>query len=283
LIRDAVVAYPVKYPCGARDELLKSEPIKSTGEAFLRLHEQALDSFQKEAYDAGQDSHLACQGSVEAAHTAFAGASFSGSGDAPLSQSIAEKRAVRHEMEIRRRALDAATLASRSVEACRHLRSLPEWDLAGTVALYAALGGEVDPAVVLPAATGKRLVFPRMEGTRRILTFHAASGLDALVPGRHGVLEPIPDADTAVPLGAIDLFVVPAVAFDTAGRRLGRGQGYYDATLSAARPEAVRVGLAFDWQVVAALAADPWDEGMDVVVTDEKVLRTGRRSDTRMA
>ncbi len=73
----------------------------------------------------------------------------------------------------------------------------------------------------------------------------------------------------------IDLVIVPGLAFDTAGNRLGRGGGYYDRFLRRLRRSATTVGLAFDAQIVDAVPADDRDFGMDIIVTDRRVCRTG--------
>jgi 5-formyltetrahydrofolate cyclo-ligase len=75
-----------------------------------------------------------------------------------------------------------------------------------------------------------------------------------------------------VDLSDIDLFVIPGLAFDASGGRLGRGRGYYDATLLAAGPRAARVGLAFDFQVVTAVPAFEHDARVAALATEERWL-----------
>jgi 5-formyltetrahydrofolate cyclo-ligase len=87
------------------------------------------------------------------------------------------------------------------------------------------------------------------------------------------VREPPPDLP-AVPLSEIELVLVPGVAFDGSGRRLGRGRGHYDATLAALSPAAVRIGLAFELQIVAAVPCEPHDMPLDAIVTERRVLVT---------
>ena len=182
---------------------------------------------------------------------------------------MSERRAALPEQE--RRALSAA--------AAIRLLALPELaDVRGrTVAGYAAAKGELDPDAVLVAlaGAGAALAYPRVAAEAPPLRFHRAE-LGALVPGRFGLLVPAASA----PEGAasdLDVVIVPGLAFDGEGRRLGFGGGYYDrAFAAAAGPEikrAARIGVAYDFQIVARCPAGDDDAPVDVVVTDARVLR----------
>jgi 5-formyltetrahydrofolate cyclo-ligase len=114
---------------------------------------------------------------------------------------------------------------------------------------------------------GKRVLYPRTVGT--ILEFVAVESLEALEESRFGICEPL--SGEAVPLAAIDLLVLPGVAFDDKGIRLGYGLGCYDRTLAAVdRPPLV--GLAYDFQVVTSLPREEHDIPVDFVVTERKIL-----------
>lgn len=88
---------------------------------------------------------------------------------------------------------------------------------------------------------------------------------EELVTGHFGILEPL----GATWPGEIDTVLVPGLAFDLAGNRLGFGAGYYDRFLDESRPLQV-IGVGFDWQVVSQLPAEPHDIAMDWVVTDRR-------------
>ena len=155
---------------------------------------------------------------------------------------------------------------------------LPEVGAARTVALYQALPTEPGTGELWRAlaARGVRTVFPRIVKGTRLLAFGAADGEADLLPGPMGIREPAPGRDVA--LDAIDLFVVPGVAFDLAGWRLGYGGGYYDTTLAHVREEAPRVGVCFDGELLESLPAEAHDAPVDVVVTDARTIRPhGRR------
>jgi 5-formyltetrahydrofolate cyclo-ligase len=194
---------------------------------------------------------------------------------------VEQKRALRRETGRARAELPEPVRRQRAAEACARLLAMPELaDLAGrTIAGYVALTGkgELDPAPALEAmaARGARVAYPRVDRPDAPLTFHPADR-QALVPGRFGVLEP-PAGAPAVPAAGLDLVVVPGVAFDGDGRRLGFGGGFYDRTFAdlalagARRPPLV--GLCFDLQVLARCPAGPDDVRVDAVVTEARVLR----------
>jgi 5-formyltetrahydrofolate cyclo-ligase len=138
-----------------------------------------------------------------------------------------------------------------------------------TVALYAPKGSEVGTWLVDEhvRAAGGRVVYPRIADDARVLEFHEVAP-EQLVASRFGLREPRIDWRNHVGLIEIDTFVVPGLAFDRAGGRVGWGHGHYDATLAAAAPTAVRIGLAFECQLVDHVDRDPHDLAMHYVVTE---------------
>jgi 5-formyltetrahydrofolate cyclo-ligase len=149
-----------------------------------------------------------------------------------------------------------------SDQACAALQT---WLLAHpalrTIAVYSPLPGEVDLSPVLTRLPEIDWVYPKIIGHH--LTFHAG---DRLLPGAHGILEP--HADTPeIPLGKIDAFICPGLAFDPRGGRLGRGRGFYDRMLANARPDAIKLGVCFEIQWVADTFPEPHDILMDRVIS----------------
>ena len=189
-----------------------------------------------------------------------------------MTSASAEKRALRERLIAVRAGLPPMIRESASRAIAARVADLPAWRHARTVALHAPLGAEVDTAELarLAEGAGKRIAWPRIASPGPALEF-ACCASGALIPGPARALEPPPSAPS-IPLDAIDLFVVPGVAFDARGGRLGRGRGHYDATLGLIRPGAGRVGLAFDEQVVDHVPTEPHDVPLDAVVTGSRVL-----------
>ncbi len=175
----------------------------------------------------------------------------------------------------RRLALTAVEVAEGSRAVARHVLELPEVQRAELVALYAALGNEIDTGPIAEelSARGTRLCYPRLDDADPLLRFHEApAGVPLPRLGKHRVREP----DAGWPLVAareIPVIVIPGVGFCAGGMRLGRGGGHYDRLLASA-PGALRVALAYDFQVVQELPTDPCDEPIDVLVTETGVRRT---------
>lgn len=142
-----------------------------------------------------------------------------------------------------------------------------------TIALYAPKGTEVDTARIdaFARARGLRVVYPRVVDGSKLLAFHDAP-VDALEAGHFGLREPRADAPT-IELPAITAFMVPGLAFDRAGGRIGWGRGFYDVTLAAANPQALRIGLAFECQLIDEVPRDPHDIHLHYVVTEAAIYR----------
>lgn len=169
----------------------------------------------------------------------------------------------------------AAPSRSDSSAACSRLASLPEVTAAGCVALFASLPDEPStrPLFEMLRAQKKRRLLPRATSGGE-LEFFEVAGWEDLSPGRYGVFEP-PDSGAVVGLEGADVIVVPGVAFDALGGRLGRGGGYYDRALAAAQGALV-VGLALERRVIEEVPRGELDRLVDVVVTERRVLSRER-------
>lgn len=142
------------------------------------------------------------------------------------------------------------------------------------VALYAAMRGEVGTDLIRTRclAAGVHLYYPRVMDDGELSFFRHREG-DGWVPGRFGIREPRPLPGDEGARGGFDLVVVPGLAFDSRGRRLGQGFGCYDRFLAALGGTAVTVGLAFTRQLVPEVPVDAWDVPVDAVVTEDGVIR----------
>ncbi len=136
------------------------------------------------------------------------------------------------------------------------------------VAAYVAMGDEADPHLLLQelARRGCTFAFPRVVEKTAPLAFHHRAPDRDLIRSPFGVLEPAPDWPQAEPA----IFLVPLLAFDAAGTRLGYGGGFYDRTL-AALPGARAIAIAYAGQEVPALPRDAHDHPLDAVITEAGV------------
>jgi 5-formyltetrahydrofolate cyclo-ligase len=195
---------------------------------------------------------------------------------------IEEKRSLRRVMAARRAGLSADEGRARSATASLRLVGLPELALGQgrTVSGYVAMRGELDPAAALDAAraAGAAVALPRISAEPPRLRFHRVEPGAGLVPGRWGTVEPDAATCPELALEGIDVMIVPGLAFDAEGRRVGYGGGYYDEAGGRVRDAGgVLVGLAYDFQIVDRCPAGDGDVPVDLVVTDSRVLRPTAR------
>ncbi len=190
------------------------------------------------------------------------------------------KTTLRRAILERRDRLPAQEIRRRSAAACSRLHSLPEFQAAGTVMVFMTFRSEIDtvPTIQRALADGKRLAAPRVDQARRALEARALRDLEHdLAPGVYGIPEPGEHCPPVDP-EQIELVLVPAAVWGEDGYRIGYGAGYYDRFLPRARL-ALRVGLGFEMQVVPQVPHDEHDLPVDVLVTDARVRRFGRRAE----
>ena len=164
----------------------------------------------------------------------------------------------------------AAVAASR---ACDILASCTEFERFKAVAFYCAIDGELDvhPAFVRALERGKHCFLPRCTDSQQV-EFVEVMEWESLRSGRYGIREPVGEAEGLPSEGA--LVLVPGVAFDRDGNRLGMGRGYYDRTFGpGAFAGSALMGVGFDWQLVDRVPKGPTDRGMDFILTERGVLR----------
>ena len=137
-----------------------------------------------------------------------------------------------------------------------------------TISAFAALPGEPDLLPLLAEFPDRQWIFPRIENERLILHPVADPSSD-LLPGAFGIREPSP-ALPVIDATEIDAFLCPGLAFDQQGGRLGRGRGFYDRLLARARPRALKLGIAFPFQLVADTFPEPHDIRMNEVLAGEE-------------
>jgi len=165
-----------------------------------------------------------------------------------------------------------------SAAACAILRSQEVWQSAGSVLFYSVLSGELDlsPLMAEAACGGKVVALPKYDPAMACYTPYRIERPEVeLVPGAFGILEPLAEAP-ALALKQLDLALVPGLAFDCGGRRLGRGKGHYDRLLAAVT--GVRCGVAFDQQIVVNVPVEPHDILMNFILTPTRWLSFAGRA-----
>jgi len=188
------------------------------------------------------------------------------------------KLALRRQILERRDAQPAEARTAASVAIAAQIATLPEFAAARTVLLTLAFRSEWStlPLVHAALAASKIVVVPRVDTQARMLELHSISDTDRdVVAGHLTIPEPRP-IQPRVRRDAIEFVLVPGVAFDLAGRRLGYGGGYYDRLLPLLPPRAARVAGAFEMQIVERVPAAPHDVAVEAIVTESRIVVPAR-------
>lgn len=180
-----------------------------------------------------------------------------------------------------RASLSAEDRAAASHAVSRRALELPPFADARAVLAYVATSEEIDcePLLVALRAAGARVAVPRVAGPRA-LDLHWVDDLGECELGSFGIREPTDEHENAL-LEEIDIVLVPGVAFDRAGHRIGFGGGFYDTLLAALPTNVPTIGLAFDQQIVEAIPAEEHDRHVDAVVTPSAVYPISPGSEGR--
>ncbi len=189
----------------------------------------------------------------------------------------ADKHAIRLALRGQRRDLPAATVAAAGRAAVALLPQVAVYRSAVSVLAYVASENEVPTAEVLADAArlGRQLYLPRISGAAGFMRWQPGQALQAT---RHGILEPTDGFVEHASSPAVIL--VPVVAWDACGTRLGRGGGFYDRVLADLDPAVVRIGLAYEFQEYPGCPRDVWDVPLHVVITEQRIVRCrGARDD----
>jgi 5-formyltetrahydrofolate cyclo-ligase len=182
----------------------------------------------------------------------------------------ARKADLRARMRDLRRAIAPDERAALGRLVADRLAALPEIDGARVFLLFSSFGSEVPTAPIIEqvAGAGRTILLPYLEGGR--MAAAAVDPREVLVATAYGPGEP----PRRVPMdpSSIDAVVLPGLAFDRHGHRLGYGGGHYDRYVGGLRAEALRVGICFHDQVVDEVPHGPGDERVHIVLTDREVV-----------
>ena len=143
------------------------------------------------------------------------------------------------------------------------------------VMCYVAVRGEVNTEELIRRclAEKKRVSVPLCDRSSGVINAAEISDFDCdLVPGTYGIPEPCLSRARVVDIAEVDLFIVPGVGFDLCGVRLGWGKGYYDAFLAGAEAGAMKIGLAYEEQLLPQIACSRSDVLVEMIVTEDRVI-----------
>ena len=188
------------------------------------------------------------------------------------------KSELRREVLKARSRLSPLEVAQKSELITWRVLSLGEFRRARTIMAYMDFRNEVKTGELIRAsmAMGKRVAVPLTDlQHKRLIPSLLQDFPGDLAPGAWGILEPRPGSLRPLEPEELDLVIVPGVAFDEKGNRLGYGGGFYDRFLPQTRPGAVWLALAFELQICPEISPGPHDCPVHLIVTEERVIYTG--------
>lgn len=195
------------------------------------------------------------------------------------------KAAIRREIRAQRRQLSVGEQQLAAKQVLLQLRKISSFIIAQRLAVYLANDGELPLDKVVDHIWGRKkqsylpVLFGRKSRIMHFAHFHPKSRFKL---NRYGIMEPAIKIRRQLKPQQLDLVLMPLVAFDSSGNRLGMGGGFYDKTFSYLRRrnswrKPKLIGIAYDFQQVDALPDDPWDVPVDYIVTESKVMKVAKR------
>ncbi len=195
---------------------------------------------------------------------------------APQPDPSNQKRELRAQVRVALAKIPVADFARLSPAACARILTLPEFEQAATLMIFLPGHAELDCSAFAHAAwaAGKVVAAPRIDWQNARMSPQVITSLTkGLETRRHNIAEPVDAPGARIEPAALDLILVPGLAFDLHGGRLGKGGGFYDRFLGQFAPRAFAVGLALDEQIVPAIPMGPLDARVHAVATPTRLLR----------
>lgn len=185
-----------------------------------------------------------------------------------------EKTRIRQGILRKRDAIDILSRKARDVLIKERLVSILEFIHAKVIFFFASFRSEVStlPLIEESFHLGKRVVLPLVNNEAKKLRLYEIEDLSEVSPGFMGIPEPDVSGERRMDINNIDLVIMPGVAFDLMGNRLGYGAGYYDKLLSRLKRHIPLIALAYEEQIVESLPSEPHDIKVHKIVTDRRVI-----------
>ena len=196
------------------------------------------------------------------------------------------KKKIRQQIRNARQSISTQKSQACGIAVSEQLKELSLFQHAKSVACFLSFDGEIDtkPIIALIHSSSKDCLLPYLRPSKpNRLWFMPYAKNDELVNNRYGIPEVNKPIHLAKRISSIDLLLMPLVAFDTRGNRLGMGGGFYDATLSHLTEPAYKdrrptcIGIAFEKQCVKEVPSDSWDYPIDAVITEKSLYRFSDR------
>ena len=184
------------------------------------------------------------------------------------------KKSLREQFLIKRKELSKSEVKKKSLQIHHRLFSLPWYRTAQNILFYVSYDNEVDTHDMIKESltNGKTILVPKTDTKKKTICLSKLLSWDDLSPCAYSILEPREDCIREVPVSSVELLIVPGVAFDLHGNRIGHGMGYYDRLLKTTF-QAHSIGLAFENQIIKSIPAEEHDEKVEMIVTEDRSIQ----------
>lgn len=186
-----------------------------------------------------------------------------------------DKKMIRMEISKKREQLSTECMERYNIEIQEVLFGLPEYKNADVILSYVSFEKEVDTHAIIVHAlqSGKRVAVPRIiqKGT---MEFYEINSFSELIPGKFGILEPLPEYPLYYDANLHYTMIMPGMAFDRLHNRIGYGGGYYDRYLERWLNQPITtIAIAYDFQIYERIPADDYDRKPDIILTPEHIYQ----------
>ena len=190
------------------------------------------------------------------------------------------KKTLREEFLKKRKELSDLEIQKKSKQIEHRLFSLPWYQNAKTILFYVSYDNEVNTHDMIKDSftKGKTVIVPKTDSKEKTLCLSKLLSWDDLSPCAYSILEPRKECVHEVPVSSVELLIVPGIVFDLHGHRIGHGMGYYDRLLCEGT-DAMKIGLAFELQLVEKIPAEQHDVSVDMIITEERIIQTKNGKD----
>jgi 5-formyltetrahydrofolate cyclo-ligase len=184
------------------------------------------------------------------------------------------KKSLRDQFLMKRKKLSKLEVKKKSFQIKHRLFSLPWYRTAQNILFYVSYDNEVDTHDMIKESlmNGKTILVPKTDIQKKTICVSKLISWDDLSPCAYSILEPREDCIREVPVTSVELLIVPGVAFDLCGNRIGHGMGYYDRLLKTTL-QAHSIGLAFEYQIIKSIPAEEHDEKVQMIVTEDRSIQ----------
>lgn len=185
------------------------------------------------------------------------------------------KKLIRKKTLIKRDSIDPEKKLKKDKLIMERILSLPSFEKAKKVFYFASFRSEVStlPQIEEAFKMGKRIILPKVDNINNRLRLFEIHNTGEIKPGFMGIPEPDVSLERERDINDVDLVIMPGVAFDTDGNRLGYGAGYYDKLLSGLKKDIPLIAIAYEEQIVDSLPVESHDVRVHIIVTDKRIIK----------